>query len=78
MTSLARLYTTTTMDVQDAYTKLREQIVLCLDSDVHAERLGGYNIISNTNLNYFSASQKAELFRLKGERLKRAQQKYTT
>jgi len=66
LSSLGRLYATTTMDVQDAYSKLREQIVLCLDSDSQSESMGGFNIINNTNLSFFSTRQKAELFRLKG------------
>ncbi|CAM9892196.1 unnamed protein product [Choristocarpus tenellus] len=64
LTSLSKLYTVATMDVQDAFQKLREQIIICHKSP--AEHRGGLNIINNTNLDYFNAKQKAELFRLKG------------
>jgi transformation/transcription domain-associated protein len=53
-----------TMDVSDIFEKLREQILVCLATPAHHR--GGLNIINNTNLEYFDAQQKAELFRLKG------------
>jgi len=61
---LSKLYSISTMDVQDAFEKLREQIVICHNSP--SEHRGGLNIINNTNLDYFTSNQKAELFRLKG------------
>ncbi len=64
LNSLRKLYAVATMDVQDAFEKLREQIILCLSNS--SEEHGGLNIINNTNLDYFNAQQKAELFRLKG------------
>ncbi len=64
LNSLRKLYGVATMDVQDAFEKLREQIILCLSNS--SEENGGLNIINNTNLDYFNAQQKAELFRLKG------------
>lgn len=66
LASLSKLYTTNTMDVQDAYAKLREQIVTCLAGDDGLQR-GGLNIINNTNLDYFSGDQRSELFRLKAK-----------
>ncbi len=64
LNSLRKLYTVATMDVQDAFEKLREQIILCLSNAL--EQRTGLNIINNTNLDYFNEQQKAELFRLKG------------
>ena len=65
LSSLSKIYSITTMDVVDAFAKLREQIVNCL-VDGSAKMLnGGLNIINNTNLEYFNQEQKAELFRLK-------------
>jgi hypothetical protein len=51
-------------DVADAFTKLREQIMLCFSSSA-AYVCGGINIINSTNLDYFSHEQKGELYRLK-------------
>jgi len=65
LNSLSKLYSVSTMDVHDAYEKLREQIIACKSSEV--SRKGGLNIVNNTNLDYFSPKQKAELFRLKAE-----------
>ena len=54
------------MDVHDAFQKLREQVVACRDGpDGVTDLRGGLSIINNTNLDYFSSQQKAELFRLK-------------
>ena len=53
------------MDVSDAYLKLREQILLYNNADNELERTGGLNLINTTNLSFFDASQKSELFRLK-------------
>ena len=57
--------TDSAMDVSDAFAKLREQI-LCYDNpDSDTERTGGLNLVNTTNLSFFKASQKSELFRLK-------------
>ena len=64
LSSLQKLFNVSTIDVQDAFQKLREQILLSLTSNP-SELRGGLNIINNTNLDYFSKEQKAELFRLK-------------
>ena len=53
------------MDVTDAFSKLREQIMIYHDSDSQMERTGGLNLVNTTNLSFFDANQKAELFRLK-------------
>lgn len=49
---------------QDAFNKLREQIIICHQQP--REHRGGLNMINNTNLEFFNSKQKAELFRLKG------------
>ena len=54
------------MDVGDAFTKLREQILVYEDGNVE-EQTGGMNLINTTNLSFFNSSQKGELFRLKGK-----------
>ena len=64
------------MDVADAYSKLREQIIMCHPSSrkanvtdpaaTQSSLRGGLNLVNSTNLEYFNDTQKAELFRLKG------------
>ncbi|OQR96405.1 phosphatidylinositol kinase (PIK-L3) [Achlya hypogyna] len=61
--ALAQLYTIPAMDVQDAFSKLREQVSICYETT--KEFKGGLSLLNNTNLDYFDARQKAELFRLK-------------
>lgn len=56
---------TTSMDVSDAYLKLREQILAYNSPHSELERTGGLNLINTSNLLYFDALQKSELFRLK-------------
>eukprot|EP00588_Corethron_pennatum_P036377 CAMPEP_0194347888 /NCGR_PEP_ID=MMETSP0171-20130528/106235_1 /TAXON_ID=218684 /ORGANISM="Corethron pennatum, Strain L29A3" /LENGTH=1477 /DNA_ID=CAMNT_0039115183 /DNA_START=5071 /DNA_END=9504 /DNA_ORIENTATION=- len=66
--ALNRLHADTTMDVSDAFNKLREQIVFCRDSrasDKINSLRGGLNIINSTNLVFFDSGQKAEAIRLK-------------
>jgi hypothetical protein len=53
------------MSVSDAFLKLREQILAYYNRDSELERHGGLNLINTTNLSFFDASQKSELFRLK-------------
>jgi transformation/transcription domain-associated protein len=53
------------MDVSDAYLKLREQILAYNNPENDLERTGGLNLINTTNLGFFDAPQKSELFRLK-------------
>ena len=53
------------MDVSDAYLKLREQILAYNNPESDLERTGGLNLINSSNLLYFDASQMSELFRLK-------------
>lgn len=63
MLSLSNL-TECAMDVQDAFLKLREQVVAyqCSSPDLLK---GGLNLVNSTNLSFFDSRQKAELFRLK-------------
>lgn len=57
------------MNVSDAYVKLREQILAYSNPESNPEskleRHGGLNLINATNLSFFDASQKGEIFRLK-------------
>ena len=62
---LNKLQGSSSMDVSDAYLKLREQILAYQNPDSDLERTGGLNLINTTNLSFFDASQKSELFRLK-------------
>uniref|UniRef100_K3WPN5 Uncharacterized protein n=1 Tax=Globisporangium ultimum (strain ATCC 200006 / CBS 805.95 / DAOM BR144) TaxID=431595 RepID=K3WPN5_GLOUD len=62
--ALSKLYSVPAMDVQDAFSKLREQVSICYESST--EYQGGLSILNNTNLDYFTLRQKAEMFRLKG------------
>jgi transformation/transcription domain-associated protein len=55
------------MDVADAFSKLREQILSLYNTDSDLERSGGLNLINTTNLGFFDSSQKSELFRLKAQ-----------
>lgn len=54
------------MAVGDAFFKLTEQILLYKNGG-ESERRAGLNLISTTNLSFFDATQKSELFRLKGD-----------
>jgi transformation/transcription domain-associated protein len=54
------------MAVGDAFSKLKEQILLYRNGGEN-ERKAGLNLISTSNLSYFDPSQKSELFRLKGD-----------
>ena len=62
---LNKLTDSRAMDVSDAYLKLREQILAYNNPESDLERTGGLNLINTTNLGFFDAPQKSELFRLK-------------
>jgi len=64
MLSLSNL-TECAMDVQDAFLKLREQVFTYRNATA-SHLKGGLNVVNSTNLSFFDARQKAELFRLKG------------
>ncbi|KAH9107563.1 hypothetical protein LEN26_014254, partial [Aphanomyces euteiches] len=62
--ALSQLYSIPAMDVQDAFSKLREQLSICHETSKDFQ--GGLSILNQTNLEYFDIRQKAELFRMKG------------
>ncbi|RPD67165.1 atypical/PIKK/TRRAP protein kinase [Lentinus tigrinus ALCF2SS1-7] len=63
-TYLNKIYTLPNIEISEAFLKLREQ------ARCHYQKPGdlqaGLEVINNTNLMYFSATQKAEFFTLKG------------
>jgi transformation/transcription domain-associated protein len=63
--SLGKL-TDCAMNIPDAFSKLREQI-LSYRNGSEIEKTGGLNLINTTNLEYFDPNQKGELIRLKAE-----------
>jgi transformation/transcription domain-associated protein len=54
-----------TINISDAFLKLREQILVYYNAESKIERHGGLNLINLSNLSFFDESQKSELFRLK-------------
>ncbi|KAJ1749129.1 transcription-associated protein 1 [Coemansia sp. RSA 1821] len=65
ISSLTRIYTLPNIEIQEAFLKLREQAKCYYDRP--QELQSGLDVISNTNLMYFSRGQKAEFFTLKGQ-----------
>ncbi|KAJ2158406.1 transcription-associated protein 1 [Coemansia sp. RSA 552] len=63
--SLTRIYTLPNIEIQEAFLKLREQAKCYYHRP--QELQSGLDVISNTNLMYFSRGQKAEFFTLKGQ-----------
>lgn len=52
------------MEVQEAFTKIREQAkTFLLQPELHS---CGLNLLNSQNLNYFQSHYQAEIFRLKG------------
>ncbi|KAI2509201.1 PI3/PI4 kinase-like protein [Fragilaria crotonensis] len=66
MLSLNRI-SDSSMDVSDAFSKLREQILPLYNVESDLERTAGLNLVNTTNLGFFDVSQKSELFRLKAQ-----------
>ncbi len=62
--SLGKIYTLPNIEIQEAFFKLREQAKCHLQTGT--DFATGLDVINNTNLLYFSTSQKAEFFTLKG------------
>ncbi|KAJ7953120.1 Transformation/transcription domain-associated protein [Quillaja saponaria] len=62
---LEKMYGHSTMEVQEAFVKIREQAKAYLE--MKGELTNGLNLINSTNLEYFPAKHKAEIFRLKGD-----------
>ncbi|KAG6647142.1 hypothetical protein I3843_07G057100 [Carya illinoinensis] len=65
MTILEKMYGHSTMEVQEAFVKIREQAKAFLE--MKGELTNGLNLINSTNLEYFPVKNKAEIFRLKGD-----------
>lgn len=65
VTILDKMYGHSTMEVQEAFVKIREQAKAYLE--MKGELTSGLNLINNTNLEYFPVKHKAEIFRLKGD-----------
>ncbi|TPX10443.1 uncharacterized protein E0L32_008662 [Thyridium curvatum] len=70
---LSRIYTLPNIEIQEAFLKLREQAKCHYQNP--DELTSGLDVINNTNLNYFSAPQKAEFYTLKGMFLEKLKQK---
>lgn len=62
---LDKMYGHSTMEVQEAFVKIREQAKAYLE--MKGELTNGLNLINSTNLEYFPVKHKAEIFRLKGD-----------
>ncbi|KAL5822462.1 hypothetical protein ACOSQ3_020378 [Xanthoceras sorbifolium] len=65
VTILEKMYGHSTMEVQEAFVKIREQAKAYLE--MKGELNSGLNLINSTNLEFFSVKHKAEIFRLKGD-----------
>lgn len=62
---LEKMYGHSTMEVQEAFVKIREQAKAYLE--MKGELTSGLNLINSTNLEYFPVKHKAEIFRIKGD-----------
>lgn len=62
---LTKIYTLPNIEIQEAFLKLREQAKCYYQNP--SELTAGLDVITNTNLNYFSPQQKAEFYTLKGQ-----------
>ncbi|KAK8962950.1 hypothetical protein KSP40_PGU020559 [Platanthera guangdongensis] len=65
VTILDKMYGHSTMEVQEAFVKIREQAKAYLE--MKGELTSGLNLINNTNLEYFPVKNQAEIFRIKGD-----------
>ncbi|XP_047310383.1 transformation/transcription domain-associated protein-like [Impatiens glandulifera] len=65
VTILEKMYGLSTMEVQEAFVKIREQAKALLETK--GELSNGYALLNSTNLEYFPVKHKAEIFRLKGD-----------
>ncbi|KAK4193060.1 hypothetical protein QBC35DRAFT_163275 [Podospora australis] len=64
ISQLSRIYTLPNIEIQEAFLKLREQAKCHYQNP--DELTSGLDVINNTNLNYFTSTQKAEFYTLKG------------
>ncbi|XVE82488.1 hypothetical protein DITRI_Ditri16bG0008800 [Diplodiscus trichospermus] len=62
---LEKMYGHSTMEVQEAFVKIREQAKAYLN--MKGELTSGLNLINSTNLEYFPMKHKAEIYRIKGD-----------
>lgn len=62
---LEKMYGHSTMEVQEAFVKIREQAKAYLE--MKGELTSGLNLINSTNLEYFPVKHKAEILRLRGD-----------
>ncbi|KAG2212646.1 hypothetical protein INT47_000623 [Mucor saturninus] len=69
---LTKIYTLPNIEINEAFLKLREQ-AKCYYQET-SELTAGLDVITNTNLSYFSLQQKAEFFTLKGQFLAKLNQ----
>ncbi|XVF18022.1 hypothetical protein REPUB_Repub10bG0175600 [Reevesia pubescens] len=65
VTILEKMYGHSTMEVQEAFVKIREQAKAYLE--MKGELTSGLNLINSTNLEYFPVKHKAEICRIKGD-----------
>lgn len=65
-TALAKIYTLPNIEISEAFLKLREQARCHYQNPNNNELSAGLEVINNTNLMYFSQTQKAEFYTLKG------------
>lgn len=66
---LNRIYTLPNIEIQDAFSKLKEQTLCYMDNP--SDLPTALEVINATNLNYFSGVQKGEFFALKAQILSR-------
>ncbi|TRM67802.1 FAT domain-containing protein [Schizophyllum amplum] len=64
MSALTKIYTLPNIEISEAFLKLREQARCHYQKP--SELASGLEVINNTNLVFFTASQKAEFYTLKG------------
>jgi transformation/transcription domain-associated protein len=64
-TALSKIYTLPNIEIQEAFFKLREQAQCHFRNPT--EYSAGLDVINNTNLLYFTTSQKSEFFAMKGK-----------
>jgi transformation/transcription domain-associated protein len=64
ISQLGKIYTLPNIEIQEAFIKLREQAKCHYQN--RGELNNGLDVIMNTNLSYFSATQKSEFYTLKG------------
>ncbi|CAH8274165.1 unnamed protein product [Arabidopsis lyrata] len=62
---LEKMYGHSQMEVQEAFVKIKEQAKAHLETK--GELATGLNLVNSTNLEFFLAKNKAEIFRLKGD-----------